>query len=60
MWREVKKTQIKKSLKDSGDGSERKLQLPIAEPVKEQDEQQAIENITASELPPKSLADPLG
>ena len=44
-------------MKGSGDDSEYKLQLLIAEPVKEQDEQQATENITASELPPKSLPD---
>lgn len=53
--REVKKTQMKKSLKDSGDIQECKLQRLTGEPVKEQNKQQATKNKIGSEQQPKSL-----
>lgn len=53
--REVKKTQMKKSLKDSGDIQECKLQPLTGEPVKEQNKQQATKNKIGSEQQPKSL-----
>lgn len=46
---------MKKSLKDSGDIQECKLQRLTGEPVKEQNKQEATKNKIGSEQQPKSL-----